>query len=508
MKRLLGNLHSLRWRLAASYLGLALLVVAITGALTLVLVRYYGRQREVDYLRARAETVAREAAPLLVPTPQVEALSALAANTGALDDVQVKVTGPQGEVLADSGLPTWQAFLVVATAGNASEALIVRPFDQPTGTVPADTVVVSGSWPISITNMPIQLIPTMAPRSEQVVRLPIGDAAAPLGLVEVSNGPDFTASALGTARQSLVYAALAAMGIALLVGLLVGQRLSAPLRELAAAAAQMEAGSMAVRAPVRGRDEVGQLASQFNHMAARLQSSFDELAGERDALRRFVADASHELRTPITALKTFNELLQGAAAGDPLAQADFLAESQAQLERLEWIIQNLLDLSRLEAGLAALDLASCDAGELSAAALGDARRRAEERGIALELHRPEAPFFIRCDRMRVEMALGNLLDNALKFTPAGGVVRLGVERLEHSARFWVRDSGPGIRVEEQAHIFERFYRGGDRRIPGSGLGLAIVKSIALAHGGRVGVESEVGKGSCFTLELPLQKNGL
>ncbi len=503
MKRLLVHLRSLRWRLAASYLALALLTVALTGALTLVLVRYYARQREADYLRARAEVVAREAVPLLTPTLQIDALSALATNTGALDDVQVKITGPQGEVLADSGPPTGQVLLLAARTGNANEVLAVRLVDEPPGTAQASTVVVSGTWPISLTAVPTQWVPAITPRSAQVARLPIGDAAAPFGLVEVSNGPDFTTSALGTARQSLFYAALAATGVALLVGLLVGQRLSAPLRELAEAAAKMETGNMAVRAPVHGQDEVGQLAGQFNHMAARLQASFDELAGERDALRRFIADASHELRTPITALKTFNELLQGAAAEDPQAQADFLAESQAQLERLEWIVQNLLDLSRLEAGLAALELAPCDAGEMMASALGAVRRRAEERGISLELHRPAVPFSVQCDRMRVEMALGNLLDNALKFTPGGGTVQLGVEPLGHSARFWVRDSGPGIRAEELPHLFERFYRGSDHRVPGSGLGLAIVKGIALAHGGRVGVESELEKGSCFTLELPL-----
>ncbi|MER3514529.1 MAG: two-component sensor histidine kinase, partial [Chloroflexota bacterium] len=109
-------------------------------------------------------------------------------------------------------------------------------------------------------------------------------------------------------------------------------------------------GDLSTRAPVHGEDEIGQLARQFNQMAAHLEASFAQLSAERDALRRFIADASHELRTPITALQNFLDLVQGPAAEDPAARSEFLAESQKQVSRLEWITQNLLDLSRLEAG--------------------------------------------------------------------------------------------------------------------------------------------------------------
>ena len=143
-------------------------------------------------------------------------------------------------------------------------------------------------------------------------------------------------------------------------------------------------------------------------------------AAERDALRRFIADASHELRTPITALKSFIDLLQGPAAGDPQAQAEFLAESQAQIERLEWITRDLLDLSRLDAGLAALDRDEHDVGELIEAAAAAFKAQAREKGIALSLQPPQPALTLYCDRGRIEMALSNLVDNALKYTPAGG----------------------------------------------------------------------------------------
>jgi len=298
------------------------------------------------------------------------------------------------------------------------------------------------------------------------------------------------------------------MLVAVVMGLLVSQRLSAPLRALTAAAGQMSGGDLSARAPARGRGEMGQLARQFNHMAERLEASFAELSAERDTLRRFIADASHELRTPITALRNFAELLQGAAADDPETRAEFLAESQAQIERLGWITANLLDLSRLDAGLVSLDLDDCSASELIESAAGPFVPLAQERELALTTRLPDEPLAVRCDRTRIVLALSNLLDNAVKAVSPGGQVEIGAERDGHAIRLWVRDTGCGIDPADLPHLFERFYRGrGDRSerqgsASGLGLGLAIVNSIAQAHGGRVHVESTVAAGSLFTIELP------
>ena len=154
------------------------------------------------------------------------------------------------------------------------------------------------------------------PRGRRTVRQPINTGQALLGYVELSGSIDYGQQTLATARRAFILAGIGATLLALVVGLLGQPQPVAPLTSLAAAAGEMSAGDLSVRAPVQGKDEIGQLGRQFNQMAERLEASFADLAAERDSLRRFIADASHELRTPITALRSFNELMQGPAAGD------------------------------------------------------------------------------------------------------------------------------------------------------------------------------------------------
>ncbi|MGZ6265973.1 MAG: sensor histidine kinase, partial [Candidatus Limnocylindrales bacterium] len=212
-----------------------------------------------------------------------------------------------------------------------------------------------------------------------------------------------------------------------------------------------------------------------------------------------------ELRTPLAALRTFNELLREKAGDDPAARVEFLEASAQQIERLDWLAQNLLELSKLDSGLVRLDLRPDDLRATILSAVEQAQVSAVRRGIDLTTELPDAPLVTRHDPQRLGQVLINLIGNALKFTPRGGSVRVTLAPHLRGARIQVSDTGVGIGANELPHVFERFYRGSranEARSSGSGLGLAIVRSIVQMHNGRVMVESRVGSGTTFTVTLP------
>lgn len=533
--------HSIRWRLILSYTALTLLTVVLVGALALALLGQYARRQADQAFRANAQALAVQARPLLAMRASGwAALEQLVVTTAFMSNVRVRILDAEGRPLVDSdasasntdsdtvfamphtnrrGMMSGQIEGIIIQGEDGTTGIITiqrypgvfgnrlefggqATTDQPTGNSDEQHNMRRPFWEMLFGGSDAA---EPLPTSNMAVSVPIGNPTAPVGFVELSGGPDMVAGSLRSVRTSFVVAGIGVGLLAVLVGLIVSRGLTASIRSLGDAARRMGDGDLSARSPVQSSDEIGQVAAQFNRMAAGLQSSFAELEAERDALRRFVADASHELRTPITALKSFNELLTGPAANDPAAQAEFLAESAVQVARLQWITANLLDLSRLDGRLVTLDLAEHNAGDLIDEAAAPFRAIAAERGVDLQIRSPQPPVSLVCDRSRLLMALSNLLDNGLKYGGAGDLLEIGAERAGSSVRLWVRDNGPGIDPAQHAHIFDRFYRGRTRsddgqEIPGSGLGLSIVASIVQAHGWTIRVESAVGQGARFVID--------
>jgi two-component system sensor histidine kinase BaeS len=297
--------------------------------------------------------------------------------------------------------------------------------------------------------------------------------------------------------------------MAIIVATLLSRRFTLPLRRLTDAAQALAEGDLARRVPVggarTGAAEITELSRQFNAMAEQVEETMEVIRRDRDTSREFLADVSHELRTPLAALRTFNELLREKAGDDVAARAEFLESSAQQIERLDWLAQNLLELSKLDSGLIRLDLRPDDLRTTVLSAVEQAQVSAQRRGVRLTEEMPGAPLVTRHDPQRLSQVLVNLIGNALKFTPRGGSVKVVLKPHEGGARISVTDSGIGIDAKELPHIFERFYRGSrasEARSSGSGLGLAIVRSIVEMHRGRILVESRVGAGSTFTVTLP------
>ena len=224
-----------------------------------------------------------------------------------------------------------------------------------------------------------------------------------------------------------------------------------------------------------------------------------------EAVRReFVANASHELQTPVTAIKAMTETLLADGGQDPALAERFLAELERQADRLGVLVKDLFDLSSIESGSLALAPERIDLGALAAEVSAGLRPLAEQRRVAVKLEVPEG-LTVQADRAALQRVLTNLLDNALKYTEPGGAAGLQAARQEDKILITVWDTGLGIPSVDRPRIFERFYRvdkNRSRALGGTGLGLAIVKHLVGALGGEIGVESVLGKGSRFTVALP------
>ena len=340
------------------------------------------------------------------------------------------------------------------------------------------------------------------------VRLPItidlpsgGQARYVLDVSQPYTSRDAT---LAQIRSAIFGAGLLALIAAVVFGAIAARRVTAPIHRLRNVAGRVAQGQLDERATASGVLEVDELSAQFNVMADRLSGTLRMLEADRDRLREFVADVSHELRTPIAALRMYTEL-QSDGEVDETTRAEFLDRSTEQIGRLEWLSTNLLDLSRIDAGIFPLDMRTGDLRDPIQAVVQALSEVALARGIGLESLVPAEPVEVRFDRERIVQLLTNLVGNALKFTQRGGAVSVRLSDGDASATIEVRDTGPGIPADELPRVFERFYRGtntGDARASGSGLGLAIVRSIVEMHGGEIEVASIVGEGTAFVITLP------
>jgi two-component system sensor histidine kinase MprB len=292
---------------------------------------------------------------------------------------------------------------------------------------------------------------------------------------------------LSQLRWLLAAVMLGGVALAGGLGLAVSRVATRPLARLTGAAEQVtETGDLHHRMPAGADDEPGRLAAAFNAMLAALE-------GSRDAQRQLVADASHELRTPLTAIRANIELLEHAPDLPPAERAAMLESARGQLEDLTVLVGDLVDLARPgERPVEPPEDLRLDT--LVAEAVERARRHAP--ATTFELTAEEC--VVRARRARVARAIGNLLDNAVKWSPPGAAVEVRV----HGGEVTVRDHGPGIAKGDLPHVFDRFYRAPSARgLPGSGLGLAIVKHVADAHRGTVSAETAPGGGTLLRLTL-------
>ena len=312
-----------------------------------------------------------------------------------------------------------------------------------------------------------------------------------------------------TSRWVVIGFALGAIGLALILGYIISWSVITPVRHVDARLHEIAAGDFSRHVAVSNRDELGTLAANVNRMNDELGRLYQQLEAANRHKSEFLASMSHELRTPLNAIIGFSEVLHERMFGDLNdKQAEYIHDIVESGRHLLSLINDILDLSKVEAGRMELELTSFSFPGALEDALLLMRERASRHGIALDLVVDDKLGDFVADERKVKQILLNLLSNAVKFTPEGGRITVQGAVVDSGAEVSVSDTGVGIAPADQAAIFEEFRQvGGDgtRRREGTGLGLALTKRFVELHGGRIGVTSEVGKGSTFTFWLPVRE---
>jgi heavy metal sensor kinase len=463
------NYRSLAFRLAVWYALLLSATFALVGTGMFFGLEQYLRSNLRDALRRRSVQVEQilEQAPAAISGDAIaEAIETRVAPE--FNSRFVRLTRAPATLVYRAGEPADRSFIAAAVPG-------------PTGPWPSKPEV----RPITTTagQLMVSITPLTAPSGRYLVEL--GIALGPIEAVQHR--------LLGLLALLLPVLVVCAAG----GGYLLVQWALRPVERMSQTAQRISVQDLDARLPVVPTgDALQRLSISLNHMLTRLRDSVH-------ISRRFLADASHELRTPLTVIKgELQELVAHEASQNEVRE--HIGSVLEEVARLEHLVSGLLVLSRLDAGDAQREWLDVDLGELATSTVEQMRLLAEDRGIQLQSS-ALSPVTVRGDRGRLKQVIVNLLDNAIKFTPRGGVVSLRAESQEHYGLLEVSDSGIGIPAAAVPHVFDRFYRvdaARSREDGGAGLGLSIVHSICAAHAATIEVDSAPGSGSRFRVKFP------
>jgi len=474
------SLHRLSIR---SRLALGVILVATAGLVVADVVVY---QEISSYLNTQVDIELQAGASALV-SPQNHIDIGRAQSTTPL--------GTAAEVISETGqvLNSSPASFKVALPPGLLGSLV----RQINANVNADLALFDAQAHFGSSSASYRVLPESAS-----ITLPASLSVVPvIVLVAIPLGP-----LSGTLHRLVVIDLLATAALVVALGLLgyaavrVGLR---PLRSIEETAGEIAAGDLSRRVEADELPaEVGRLGTSLNEMLGQIEHAFSEQQASEARLRQFIADASHELRTPVTSIRGYAELFRRGAASRPEDLARSMQRIEDESVRMGGLIDDLLLLARLGSGRP-LVLEPVDLAGIVADTAADAQVQEPDRVVVVDLI-PSA--VIRGDDPRLRQLLGNLLQNALRYSPAASAVEVALRVEGEEAVVTVTDHGTGIDPEHLPHIFDRFYRADPSRARdrgGTGLGLSIVSSIAEAHGGSVAVASAPGNGSTFTVRLPL-----
>ena len=474
-------------KITLTYLILAVVIIAAVGVITSFEIESLFEDRLVHQLEQQADVVHHLLMGRDFPDSRARAASIqqLAEVLGA----RVTLISEGGTVVADSDVP----FDRLSTVENhflrpEIQEAMVRPIGtniRRSATVGRDFLYVAKQF--------VDTVPSPAMDSVRFIR--------------VSAHMEEMKENVSSIRWKIFWAGLITLTLVIGVSTYVSRRISRPMVAIAENVEKIRLGDLEKHIDTTTNDEIGHVARAVNELVDKLKADIVELKKLQRARSEFLGNVSHELRTPIFTLQGYLETLLNGAVDDPAVNRVFIEKASAHAARLNALLNDLIDISRIESGEMKMSFRYFRVNEFLELVVNDFQQAAAQRHVTLRLSvetGDEVEVF--GDKERLRGVLSNLIDNAIKYNKEGGDVLVSTEPEENTVRIVVSDTGTGIGEEHLNRIFERFYRidkDRSREVGGTGLGLAIVKHIVEAHGSKVEVRSVVGKGTSFSFLLKI-----
>ena len=337
------------------------------------------------------------------------------------------------------------------------------------------------------------------------VAVRVEDGGETLGVVRFSLPLSEVQLEIQVIYRAVLFGAIVAIVIALTIAYFVSRSITSPIRKMQETAQQIAKGDFSTKVRIRGKDELSELAKSLNTMADELQQKMENLKQMDKMKSDFVANVSHELKTPLTLIKGYIETLEDKAIDDKDKARRFISIIKEHAARLENIVDDLLSLSELELSRHSIQKTDCNLKSLiDEVVLGFGHALAEKRQV-LNVNPQSSDLRIKADRDKIEQVFVNLIDNAIKYTQEAGTIEISIRDQQNTVTVTVHDNGIGIPKEHLDRVFERFYRvdkARSRELGGTGLGLGIAKHVVLAHNGQIRIESQANKGTTLSVTLP------
>lgn len=446
---------SLQVRLVYSFILVALISILLVGSLILVISLRIFNNREAEHLSSIAVETSRELETFFQDGGSLRDLNYALSRYGLRNNVALRLEYPEGKLAGESYALTDNPDLNLSSTSALPLLPVVR---------------------IDLDFYPLEGFHLTVLRFDEYFFHPIS-----------------------LLLEGILTAAVAAVVAAIFLGRFIGRRMARPIIRLSGVAASIRDQDWEVILPEPNSRELSELTESLDSMRQQLSFSFHTLEGERDIMRRFLQDASHQLRTPVTALNTFLELLESDLPAMAERRTELLDDSRQQVEKLSRIIQDLMELTRIETERSHHSRKICSMKDLCRKAWKGLHGKGGKNKLFLDLSGPTG--MVLADPHRLEMALSNILENAVKWSPVEGRISARITIINRRVGIRISDQGPGIPEEDRVRIFERFYQSSSLK-GGSGLGLAVVKRIIEDAGGSVSAGNNENRGAWFILVLP------